>query len=1184
MSGLCGSSQNTSTSSSGPPAAFQSAYTNLLNQAGGVASQPLQQYTGNVVAGLSPDQQAAIGTIQQSQGVADPYIDAASQLFGQSTTPITTAAPGIAAAAGTQANTAATTGGTGAVTAANNGITAATQGAQTNAATANAAASNDVWSGLPTFQSGINQYMSPYTQQVVDATQAQFNNQNAQTAQGIKGNAISQGAFGGDREGVAQGIAAGQEALAQAPVIANLESQGFQQGTQEFNTQQALQANLGTQKNTLQANTALGAGNLLSSTGINAGQLGSSANLGAGQLGATTALNAGNLGVSAAGQQMSADQANDWLSSQAAAGMASLGNEALNTNLTGASAEMGAGNLEQGIDQEQLNVPYQQFQAQQAYPYQTLNWESGIDTGLGGAAGGTSSTTTPGASLGSQLLGGGLSLASLFAKRGGVIKRASGGGINSAVPDVSITYIPGAGSMTPGRSSAPPPPKGETPDSGIGGIIQSAGGLAQKLLGGGSGSGPGAYLSNDQIANNFSLDGLPDIGSIDLGGAFRRGGGIDVVRRRRADGGATDDNATAPIGPSFTDSIKSPRGIDIPQLSTKKRYQPGIRDAMMRDYGNNPNDAYGKSTLPSSTYYPPVDPWKSEAPTPPPMQTPTIDTGNGPGATDPNAGAGINGGYQLTPAEIDAITQGLQGGWPGAQFRKGGGITGYADGGDVDDDSDDVTIDDDSGDQMADAGGSDPGTGIPTSTPFAAHPIEDQPQGAALPPPPDAGKSGSDSGITAGRYATSYKPREAPPVNTEAEKHDALRTGLLTAGFGIMAGNSPHILQNIGRGGEQGVQAYSATRAAQAARDEKAAEQADTGAYHKGTLDQNAQKFADEVQGKRDTLKQQGEHLVRQDDTNQTKADALKAHYAAMEANAGKPHWTPGGVDKDGNVVLVDANSRGATPTTYTATGMKPKPAAGATTTLNPQTLKDLVIRGVGGENITTYLGNSPANKAAYLNALSDYSANNNIDPKAITAATVQLQADKAGARTLAQMQGRVESSVVEADKFADNALALSQKVNRTKYTPVNAALNAYASNTGDPDIIAFGFANNSLINAYATAVGKGTKTDADTQEAKHLLSIAQSPQQYAAAIRTLKMETRAAQAAPDTVRERMQARITGRNPFAATTSTDAIANPASAQELPVVSGKVDRTKIDPGTLYRTKAGDKLGKDLLEIQ
>ena len=81
----------------------------------------------------------------------------------------------------------------------------------------------------------VQQIMSPYIQNVVDATQNQFNNQNAIQASNLLSQGIRQGnAFGGDREGIAAAQMANQQQLAQAPVIANLYQQGYGQALQQF--------------------------------------------------------------------------------------------------------------------------------------------------------------------------------------------------------------------------------------------------------------------------------------------------------------------------------------------------------------------------------------------------------------------------------------------------------------------------------------------------------------------------------------------------------------------------------------------------------------------------------------------------------------------------------------------------------------------------------------------------------------------------------------------------------------------------------------------------------------------------------------------------------------------------------------------------------------------------------------
>lgn len=139
----------------------------IWNKVQGVASTPYTPYGGQLTAGLDPTQQAGINTINAAQGTAQPYFDQASQYAKQG------------------------------------------------------AASID--------PSQIQKYLSPYTQNVVDATQRQFADNNAQQQQQVVGNAALKGALGGDRVGVAQAELARQQKLAQDPTIAGLYNQGYTQ-------------------------------------------------------------------------------------------------------------------------------------------------------------------------------------------------------------------------------------------------------------------------------------------------------------------------------------------------------------------------------------------------------------------------------------------------------------------------------------------------------------------------------------------------------------------------------------------------------------------------------------------------------------------------------------------------------------------------------------------------------------------------------------------------------------------------------------------------------------------------------------------------------------------------------------------------------------------------------------------
>lgn len=152
----------------------------IWNKIQGVTSQGYQPYSGQIAAGLDPTQQAGINTINNAVGTAQPYFDKAAQY-------------GAAGAA-------------------------------------------------PISASDIQRYQSPYTQQVIDATQRQFADNNAQQQQQVIGNAALQGALGGDRVGVAQAELARQQKLAQDPTIAGLYNQGYTQALGAAQADRAAQA------------------------------------------------------------------------------------------------------------------------------------------------------------------------------------------------------------------------------------------------------------------------------------------------------------------------------------------------------------------------------------------------------------------------------------------------------------------------------------------------------------------------------------------------------------------------------------------------------------------------------------------------------------------------------------------------------------------------------------------------------------------------------------------------------------------------------------------------------------------------------------------------------------------------------------------------------------------------------
>ena len=96
------------------------------------------------------------------------------------------------------------------------------------------------------YQSGIQGYLSPYLQNVVNATAAQMQNINQQQQQQMLGSAIGSGAFGGDRANIGLGALQNQQNLALGQTIGGLLQSGYQNAAQNYMTglqQQGVLAN-----------------------------------------------------------------------------------------------------------------------------------------------------------------------------------------------------------------------------------------------------------------------------------------------------------------------------------------------------------------------------------------------------------------------------------------------------------------------------------------------------------------------------------------------------------------------------------------------------------------------------------------------------------------------------------------------------------------------------------------------------------------------------------------------------------------------------------------------------------------------------------------------------------------------------------------------------------------------------
>jgi GH24 family phage-related lysozyme (muramidase) len=126
----------------------------------------------------------------------------------------------------------------------------------------------------------INSFMNPYTQDVINSTMANAQQQQAIGMKNVLGNSIAQGALGGDRTQLAQAYGEGQNALANNQTIAGLEQGGYNSALAAAQAQkgQELQAGYG-MANVAQAGQSLGLQGASALYGAGAAQQGQAQNV-----------------------------------------------------------------------------------------------------------------------------------------------------------------------------------------------------------------------------------------------------------------------------------------------------------------------------------------------------------------------------------------------------------------------------------------------------------------------------------------------------------------------------------------------------------------------------------------------------------------------------------------------------------------------------------------------------------------------------------------------------------------------------------------------------------------------------------------------------------------------------------------------------------------------------------------
>ena len=229
------------------------------------------------------------------------------------------------------------------------------------------------------------QFMDPFMEDTIAATQRDIARQGDIQRANIGANAVSQGAFGGSRQAVAEQELARNVMDQQARTGAQLRSQGFAQAQ-----------NLAQQAASQRAQQALKQAQLTGQLGQTTGALGSQI----GQMGVQTA------GLGQLGQQMGVQ----------AAGLGQLGQQ---MGVQDINTLLGIGGLEQGQAQKGLDIARANELARQSLPYQQVGFMSDIFRGVPALQQTYSTTTQPGPSKTSQMLGLGIAGLGAAGKAGG---------------------------------------------------------------------------------------------------------------------------------------------------------------------------------------------------------------------------------------------------------------------------------------------------------------------------------------------------------------------------------------------------------------------------------------------------------------------------------------------------------------------------------------------------------------------------------------------------------------------------------------------------------------------------------------------------------------------------------------------------------------------------------------------
>lgn len=231
------------------------------------------------------------------------------------------------------------------------------------------------------------------------------------------------------------------------------------------------------------------------------------------------------------------------------------------------------------------------------------------------------------------------------------------------------------------------------------------------------------------------------------------------------------------------------------------------------------------------------------------------------------------------------------------------------------------------------------------------------------------------------------------------------------------------------------------------------------------------------------------------------------------------------------NKIMNDAQQRGEPITFDQAYGQARKevlteagkPVYGAT--LDEPTLHTMAEQYLAGDkSVFQNLGRGiqgSANIVALRETVSKIAKEKGITGTELATRMAEFNGLMAGQRALGTRTANIEMFANETLNMIDVAEEISHTIPRTQFVPINKALQAYERNTGDPKIVKFGAAINSLINTYAKAIAGGQQaTVSDKEHAREIITAAQTQQQFDAIMDVVQRELQAARKAPGQVKQ----------------------------------------------------------------